>query len=139
MKILIICTGNTCRSQMAEGFLKLLDSGIQVYSAGTVAEGKVNPYAVKVMKELGIVISSQKPEPVEKYLDQNFDYVITVCDGAKEVCPVFAGNIKNRLHIGFEDPAAARGTKDEVLPVYRKVRNQIKEKFYEFHKNITKI
>ena len=136
MNILIICTGNTCRSQMAEGFLKSFDPDLKVYSAGTSAEGKVNPYAVKAMQELGIDISSQNPEPVEKYLDQNFDYVVTVCDGAREVCPVFTGNVEHKLHIGFEDPATARGTPDEVLPVYRKVRDQIKEKFYEFNNHI---
>ena len=136
LKVLIVCTGNTCRSQMAEGFLRSFDSQLEVYSAGTIAEGKVNPYAVKAMGELGIDISQQVPESVEKYLDQNFDYVITVCDGAKEVCPVFTGNVKNRLHIGFEDPAKARGTEDEVLPVYRKVRDQIKEAFYEFYRQM---
>lgn len=133
MKILIICTGNTCRSQMAEGFLKSFDKNLEVYSAGTAAEGRVNPFAVKVMKEAGIDISRQKPESVDLYLSDSFDYVITVCDGAKEVCPVFIGNVKHRLHIGFEDPASARGTDEVVLPVYRKVRDQIKEAFYEFY------
>lgn len=134
MKILIICTGNTCRSQMAEGFLKSFKPDLEVYSAGTSAEEKVNPFAVKVMLELGIDISGQKPESIEKYLDASFDYVITVCDGAKEACPVFTGNVKNRLHIGFEDPAKAKGTEKEVLPVYQKVRDEIREelrKFYE--------
>jgi len=109
---------------------------LKVFSAGTVAEVKTNRFAVKVMSELEIDISGQKPESVEKYLSQSFDYVITVCGGAKEICPVFSGNVKNRLHIGFEDPAAARGTEEEILPVYRKIRDQIKEKFYEFYKNI---
>lgn len=136
MKILIICTGNTCRSQMAEGFLKSFDSKLEVYSAGTAAEGKVNPFAVKVMKEVGIDISMQKPEPVDIYLSDSFDYVITVCDGAKEVCPVFVGKVKNRLHIGFEDPASAKGTEEVVLPVYRKVRDQIKDAFYDFYKQM---
>ena len=134
MKILIICTGNTCRSQMAEGFLRSFDSKLEVYSAGTSAEEKVNPYAVKVMKEVGIDISGQQPEPVEKYLDKSIDYVITVCDGAKEVCPVFAGDVNNRLHIGFEDPAKARGTQEEILPVYRRVRDEIREEFHKFYK-----
>ena len=133
MRILIICTGNTCRSQMAEGFLKSFDSNLEVYSAGTIAEGKVNPYAVKAMGELGIDISQQSPESVEKYLDKSFDYVITVCDGAKEICPVFTGDVKHRLHIGFKDPAKARGSVEEVLPVYRKVRDQIKKEFKEFY------
>lgn len=133
--MLIICTGNTCRSQMAEGFLKSFDLKLEVFSAGTVAEGKVNPYAVKAMGELGVDISQQAPESVKKYLDQNFDHMVTVCDGAKDVCPVFTGNVKNRLHIGFEDPAKARGTEEEVLPVYRKVRDQINIEFKEFYNN----
>jgi arsenate reductase (thioredoxin) len=136
MKILIICTGNTCRSQMAEGFLKSFDKNLEVYSAGTAAEGKVNPFAVKVMKEAGIDISQQKPESVDLYLADSFDYVITVCDGAKEVCPVFTGKVKHRLHIGFEDPANARGIDDVVLLVYRKVRDQIKDAFFDFYKQI---
>jgi arsenate reductase len=122
---------------MAEGFLKSFNSKPEVYSAGTAAEGKVNPYAVKAMGELGIDISHQRPESVDIYLDENFDYVITVCNGAKEVCPVFTGEVKHRLHIGFEDPANSRGSDEEVLPVYRKVRDQIKKQFYEFYKNIT--
>lgn len=133
MKILIICTGNTCRSQMAEGFLKSFDSSLKVFSAGTRAEEKVNPYAVKAMKEIGIDIKDQKPESVEKYLTDSFDYVITVCDGAKEICPVFSGEVKHRLHIGFEDPADAKGSEEEVMPVYRKIRDQIKDRFYEFY------
>ena len=136
MKILIICTGNTCRSQMAEGFLKSFDSSLEVFSAGTIAEGQVNPFAVKAMMELGIEINGQNPESVEKYLEVDFDYVITVCDGAKEICPIFTGDVKNRIHIGFDDPAKARGTEEEVLPIYRKVRNQIKERFYEFYKQM---
>jgi arsenate reductase (thioredoxin) len=137
MKILIICTGNTCRSQMAEGFLKSFDSKLEVYSAGTAAEEKVNPYAVKVMKEAGIDISGQKPKSVDIFLKDTFDYVITVCDGAKEVCPYFSGIVKHRMHIGFEDPAKARGTEEEVMLVYRKVRDQIKNEFNKFYKQIS--
>lgn len=136
MEILIICTGNTCRSQMAEGFLKSFDPNLEVYSAGTAAEEKVNPYAVKVMKESGIDISHQKPESVEKYINKSFDYVITVCDGAKEVCPVFNGIVKHRLHIGFEDPAKARGADEEILPIYRKIRDEIRDAFNELYKKL---
>ncbi len=134
MKILVICTGNTCRSQMAEGFLRSLDPKLEVYSAGTIAEGKVNLYAVMAMREIGIDISKQQPEAVSKYLDKAFDYVITVCDGAKEICPVFTGNVKNRLHMGFDDPATARGTEEEVMPVYRQVRDQIRSAFERWDK-----
>lgn len=136
MKILIICTGNTCRSQMAEGFLRSFDSRPEVFSAGTAAESNINPHAVKVMAEAGIDISRQIPEPVEKYLNTNFDYVITVCDGAREVCPVFTGKVRHRRHIGFEDPALTRGTEEEVLPVYRSVRDQIREAFEDIYKEI---
>jgi arsenate reductase len=118
---------------MAEGFLISFDSRLKVFSAGTKAESKVSPFAVKVMGEEGVNISMQKPEPVEKYLKENFDYVITVCDGAKEICPVFTGEVKNRLHMGFEDPADAKGDPEEVLLVYRKVRDQIKEGFLGFY------
>lgn len=134
-KILIICTGNTCRSQMAEGFLMSFDKRLEVYSAGTSAEGEINKYAIKVMKEVDIDISGQKPEPVDNYLNDELDYVITVCDGAREVCPIFAGKVKKRLHIGFEDPAAARGTEREVMPVYRKVRDEIATEFKSFYEN----
>ena len=138
IRILVICTGNTCRSQMAEGFLKSFGHEMDVYSAGTMAEGKVNPFAVKVMAEMGIDISTQQPESVDKYADQAFDYVITVCDGAKESCPVFTGDVKHRLHIGFDDPAAARGTEEEVIPVYRRVRDEIREEFKDLYQKIKK-
>jgi len=136
MKVLIICTGNTCRSQMAEGFLRSFDPGLRVFSAGTKAEEKVNPFAVKAMAETGIDINDQDPEPVTRYLDEEFDYVITVCDGARETCPTFTGTVKNRLHIGFEDPATAKGTEEEVMPVYRKVRDEIKTAFRSWYDTI---
>lgn len=119
---------------MAEGFLKSFDKRLEVFSAGTKAELRVNPRAVKVMKEIGIDISQGIPERVEKYLDVNFDFVITVCDGAKEICPVFLGSVTNRLHIGFDDPADARGTETEILEVFRRVRDEIKIDFAEFFK-----
>jgi arsenate reductase len=134
-KILILCTGNSCRSQMAEGFLKSFDPELEVYSAGTKPAHKVNPKAVQVMKEVGIDISNGIPEDVEKYLSQEFDYVITVCDNAKETCPVFIGKVGKQLHIGFEDPAEATGTEEEILAVFRKVRDEIKEEFYKFYLN----
>lgn len=133
VKILILCTGNSCRSQMAEGFLKSFDENLEVYSAGTKPAERVNPFAVKAMKEVGIDISSGVAEDVDKYLSQSFDYVITVCDNAKETCPVFMGDVKHRLHIGFDDPADAVGTEEEVIPVYRRVRDEIKRDFYRFY------
>ncbi len=135
-KILVLCTGNSCRSQMAEGFLKSFDNNLEVYSAGTKPAEKVNPFAVKAMKEVGIDISNGKAENVDKYLSQSFDYVITVCDNAKETCPVFIGKVKHRLHIGFDDPADAVGTEEEVMPVYRRVRDEIKNEFKKFLQQI---
>lgn len=132
-KILVLCTGNSCRSQMAEGFLKSLDKTLKVYSAGTNPAERVNPFAVKVMGEVGIDISSGKTENVNEYLNQSFDYVITVCDNAKETCPIFSGDVKHQIHIGFYDPADAVGTEDEVLPVYRRVRDEIKKEFNKFY------
>lgn len=133
IKILILCTGNSCRSQMAEGFLKSFDENLIVCSAGTKPAERVNPFAVKAMKELGIDISNGIAEDVEQYLSQSFDYVITVCDNAKETCPVFIGNVIHRLHIGFDDPADAVGSEEEIMPVYRRVRDEIKRDFYEFY------
>jgi len=133
MKILILCTGNSCRSQMAEGFLKSFDSRLEVYSAGTNPAAHANPNAVTAMKEAGIDISGNKPKNVEIFLADPFDYVITVCDNAKETCPYFSGHGKHRLHMGFEDPAEATGTTEEVMPVYRRVRDEIKEGFLEFY------
>jgi arsenate reductase len=134
-RILILCTGNSCRSQMAEGYLQSFDKNLEVFSAGTIPAEKVNPYAVKAMKEVGIDISNGVAENVEKYIRQSFDYVITVCDNAKESCPIFIGEVKHQLHIGFDDPADAVGTEEEIMPVYRRVRDEIKKDFYEFYKD----
>lgn len=134
MKILILCTGNTCRSQIAEGFLKSFDDFLEVYSAGTKPETQVNPNAVKVMSEMGIDISQGKPESVDMYIKKEFDYVITVCDGAKEICPVFTGDVKNLLHIGFDDPADASGTQEEILVEFRRIRNEILVDFFTFYR-----
>jgi arsenate reductase len=136
MKILVLCTGNSCRSQMAEGFLKSFDPRLEVFSAGTKPAERINPFAVRVMKEVGIDISKQFPKDVERFLNEEFDYVITVCDNAKETCPVFTGRVKNRLHIGFEDPAEAVGEEEEVLPVYRRVRDQIGEAFRKLYDEV---
>lgn len=136
MKILVLCTGNSCRSQMAEGFLKQFNPQWEIYSAGTKPAEKVNPYAINVMNEIGIDISSNTPKMVNQFLDQEFDYVITVCDGAKETCPMFTGKVKHRLHIGFEDPAEAKGSEEFILNEFRRIRDQIQKTFYEFYKNV---
>ncbi len=132
-RILILCTGNSCRSQMAEGFLKSFDSELEVFSAGTIPAEKVNPNSVIVMDEVGIDISSQAPQNVDDFVDQSFDSVITVCDNAKEVCPVFTGHVKHQFHIPFDDPAVAIGTDEEILAVYRRVRDEIKKEFTQFY------
>jgi arsenate reductase len=132
-KILILCTGNSCRSQMAEGFLKSFDPELEVYSAGTFPASKVSSNAIIVMKELGIDISKGHPKNVENFLNDSFDLVITVCDDAKETCPVFTGKVKERLHIGFYDPTNAIGSEKQILSEFRRVRDQIKDKFYELY------
>ncbi len=132
-RILILCTGNSCRSQMAEGFLKSFDKNLEVFSAGTFPAQSVNPNAIEVMREVGIDISRHKPENVEQYLTRQFDFVITVCGNAKETCPLFIGEVKENLHIGFEDPADATGTEEEILAVFRKVRDEIKIVFFNFY------
>ena len=132
-RILILCTGNSARSQMAEGFLKFFGPELEVYSAGTSPATRIHPKAVQVMQELGIDISKGFPKHVDQFVNQSFDYVITVCDDANKSCPPFTGKVKNRLHIGFIDPAKASGSQEEVLSVFRKVRDEIKNKFHEFY------
>ena len=136
MKILILCTGNSCRSQMAEGFLKSFNSKLQVFSAGTNPTKAVSSNAIKVMSEIGIDISSGKPEDVSEYLNQEFDYVITVCDNAKETCPAFLGKVGKTIHIGFDDPADAVGTDEEIIAVFRRVRDEIKTDFLTFYNSL---
>jgi len=136
MKILIVCTGNSCRSQMAEYFLKSFDPTLEVYSAGSKPEKRVNQRTIAVMNEVGIDLSKSKPKHVDIFTTETFDYVITVCGNARESCPVFYGVVKNRLHMGFEDPAIATGADKEVMAIYRTVRDQIKDQFYQFYLKI---
>ena len=133
MKILILCTGNSCRSQMAEGILKSLEPGLEVYSAGTEPAPDVHPKAIQVMREMNLDISSSRPKNISRFLDQSFDYVITVCGGAKESCPVFSGQVKHRLHMGFDDPAKAEGSEEEILEFFRRVRDEIRRDFGKFY------
>lgn len=134
MKILILCTGNSCRSQMAEMFLKKIDNKLNVVSAGTNPSSDVHPKTILVMNELGIDLSSNKTKSVNVFLKENFDFVITVCGGAKENCPIFKGNVKQRLHIDFDDPAEVSGTYEYIISEFRRVRDEIKTKFEEFYK-----
>ena len=130
-KVLFLCTGNSCRSQIAEGYLRhLAGNRFEVSSAG-LEPGTVNPKAIIAMKDVGIDISHHKSEDVDSYIGKKFDYVITVCDNAKEKCPIFPGETI-RIHWSFKDPADATGTEDEILNVFKYVRDQIKSKLLEF-------
>ena len=136
MKVLVLCTGNSCRSQMAHGFLRSFDSRLQVYSAGTDPGPNVNPLAVAAMRELGVDISRHTPMHVERYLNQDWDFVITVCGGANESCPAFDGIVQHRLHIGFDDPAKASGSLDYIFSEFRRVRDEIKSKFWGLYQEV---
>lgn len=124
-KVIFICTHNSARSQMAEGILRdLYGDKFEVFSAGT-APSRINPYAVRVMEEIGIDISGHKSKNLNKFLGTNFDYVVTVCNNAKESCPVFKGG-KNYVHKGFRDPSRFRGKDEEILEGFRTIRDEIK-------------
>lgn len=129
MKILILCTGNSCRSQMAQGFLQSFDKNLSVFSAGTEPAKQVSQRAVQVMNEAGVDISHHKPKMVDQYIREEWDYVITVCDHANERCPLFMGKVKHRLHLGFEDPSHAEGSEEFILSEFYRVRDEIKERF----------
>jgi len=130
-RVLILCTGNSARSQMAEGLLRhLAGDRFEVESAGTIASF-VRPQAIAVMKEIGIDISGHRSKRLDEFLAQPFDYIITVCDNAAENCPIFPGPA-TRIHWSFDDPADAKGTPDERLAVFRRVRDEIREKIMEF-------
>jgi arsenate reductase len=118
---------------MAHGFLQSFDSRLTVCSAGTEASGKLNTKAVEVMKEAGIDISHHTSDSVEMYLGEEWDYVITVCGGANENCPVFIGKVKNRLHMGYDDPSHATGTPEFIQSEYYRVRDEIKEGFWKLY------
>lgn len=133
MKVLILCTGNSCRSQMAHGFLQSFDNTITVCSAGTQASGKLNEKAVEAMAKAGIDISTHTSDSVDKYIGEEWDYVITVCGGANETCPAFIGKVKHRLHIGFDDPSHAIGTEEFIRSEFIRVRDEIKDRFYKFY------
>ena len=135
MNVLILCTGNSCRSQMAQGFLQSFDTYLKVHSAGTVPATKVNSRAVKVMAEEGIDISHNIPNNVSLYLNQEWDYVITVCDDANEACPFFPGKVGHRLHIGFEDPSNSKGSEEFIMSEFRRIRDEIKTSFFKFYKD----
>ncbi|MCX7768326.1 MAG: arsenate reductase ArsC [Flavobacteriales bacterium] len=134
-RVLVLCMGNSCRSQMAEGYLRHLGGDVlEVYSAGLEAHG-LNPLAVQVMAEDGVDISSHTSDTLHKYEGQEFDYVITVCDHAREQCPWFPNRAKS-IHRSFPDPAKAKGSEEEVLKQFREVRDSIKSFCKEFIQKI---
>jgi arsenate reductase len=120
---------------MAQGFLKSFDDKIEVESAGTQPSSKINSNAVKVMGEAGIDISKKSPKSVDEFLKDEWDYVITVCDNAKETCPVFLGKVKQRMHFGFEDPSNATGSEEFIMSEFRRIRDEIKTTFFRFYNN----
>jgi len=117
---------------MAQGLLQSFDSSLEVHSAGTKPAASVNEYAIKVMAEIGIDISSNKPKSVNIYLGQDWDYVITVCGGANEFCPFFYGKVTHRIHIGFDDPALITGSEEHILSEFRHTRDKIKQRLFRF-------
>ena len=137
MNILVLCTGNSCRSQLAEGYLrKFAGDKANIYSAGIETHG-VNPRAIATMKEDGIDISKHTSNNVDEYANIDFDYIITVCDNAKEACPVFPSKAK-KFHFNFPDPAKATGTEEEIMAQFRAVREMIKDYTQNFVKeNLT--
>lgn len=130
-KILVLCTGNSCRSQIADGYLRhFAKDRAEIYSAGVETHG-VNPRAIATMREDGIVISNHTSNNLEEYIAIDFDFIITVCDHANERCPVFPGKAK-KFHHNFRDPAKATGTEEEIMEQFRQVRQQIKDYCREF-------
>src|SRR5579871_4585881 len=127
--VLILCTGNSCRSHMAEGFLKAFAGDVlNVQSAGSKPAGYVHPLAIRAMKEVGIDISQHRSKSLQEFLDQQIETVITVCGHADQACPIFPGQV-NRYHWGFIDPAHALGSEEEVLKVFRQMRDEIRRVF----------
>ena len=131
-RLIIICTGNSCRSQMAHGLLNSLNLKIEVYSAGTKPE-KVNQFAVVAMNKIGIDISKYLSNSVDEYISKKFDFVITLCDNAKDICPTFV-NAKIFCHKHFLDPANAKGSNKEKQVIYDNVRNELRKYFFDFSK-----
>lgn len=118
---------------MAEFFLKSLDPSLEVYSAGTAPATRVHPKATAAMKEIGIDMAGAQPKSVDRFLSQPFDYAITVCDNAQATCPVFIGTVQHRLHMGFDDPAGAVGTEEQIMNEFRRVRDEIRNRFTTFY------
>jgi arsenate reductase (thioredoxin) len=138
MRVLILCTGNSARSQMAAGWLRHIAPELDVLSAGTKPAARVHRAAVRAMAEIGIDISAERPRAVDTLLDQPFDFVVTVCGGAREICPLFRGPVGERRHIGFDDPAASTGSDDAVMAAFRTARERIREAFTRFYHDVVR-
>jgi arsenate reductase len=134
-RVLVLCTANRCRSQMAEGWLRhFAGHGIEVHSAGTTPRS-VHPKAIEVMREAGLDISDHRSKSLDQFQQQHFDYVVTVCDSAREACPVFP-NAKQTVHEPFPDPDKAEGDQQQVMAVFRDVRDQIRDWAHQFVKSV---
>ena len=130
-KVLFLCTHNSCRSQMAEGLVNHdLGDRFQAFSAGTEAT-RVNPLVIQVLAEIGIDISGHRSKTLDEFAGEQFDYVITLCDSANEQCPLFFCGVE-RIHIGFDDPSRLPGTPEEIMPEFRRVRDEIREKLTDY-------
>ena len=135
IRVLFLCTGNSCRSHMAEGLLRALGRDrFEVFSAGAKPAGYVHPLAIRAMQELNIDISRHTSKSLDVFDGQNFDYLITVCDNAREACPAYSGAAQ-QLHWSFDDPAHAPGTEEEKLRIFRRVRNEIRHHIQQFLAN----
>lgn len=136
LNLLVLCTGNSCRSQMAEAFLQQLRPNWAIYSAGTEPTAEVHPLAIEVMAEKGLDLSGHRPKGVEEFSELPLDWLITVCGGAKEACPSFHAPVKNRVHLGFEDPAKFEGSLEERRAGFREVRDLIETTLSEWVKQV---
>ncbi|MGL4909073.1 MAG: arsenate reductase ArsC [Bacteroidales bacterium] len=134
-RVLILCTNNSCLSQMAHGFLQSFDRSLVVRSAGTKTTEKLNNKAVEVMAQIGMDISQHTPKSVQEYLSQDWDYLITLSNETNETCPTFASKIKHRLHFAFDDPSQATGTTEWLEREFCRVRDEIKHRFYELYRD----
>jgi arsenate reductase len=120
---------------MAHGFMQSFDKRLNVFSAGTEPAARINPLAVDVMKKAGIDISMNRPKNIDLYLNEEWDYVITVCNHANEVCPFFPGKVRNRLHMGFDDPSDVKGSYTEIINEFYRVRNEIRDEFFVLYES----
>jgi arsenate reductase (thioredoxin) len=133
-KVLLICTANSCRSQMAEGIVRhYLGDKIEAFSAG-IAPAFVHPRAIQTLREIGIDISGQRSKSMTEFEGRPFDYVITLCGSANEQCPLFFGGVR-KMHMGFDDPTTAAGSEEEIMAAFRRVRDQIKSQILEYFSN----